>query len=66
MASEAKTEWPELLGTPAEQAKSTIEQAGYKLVQLVQAGQVVTMDYRQDRVRIWVKDGSVFKVPRVG
>ena len=28
---------------------------------------IVTMDYRTDRVRIWVDDGNkVVKIPRVG
>ena len=59
MPADQKTQWPELVGQPGEEAKATIEQAGYKLVQIVQLGkQVVTMDYRQDRVRIWVDDGG--------
>lgn len=52
--SSDKTEWPELVGKPAEEAKAIIEQEtqGSKTVTIVPPNSMVTMDYRTDRVRI--------------
>ena len=48
---QGKTEWPELVGRDTEEAKMVIEQYGFHVV-LVKLGQVMTMDFRQSRVRV--------------
>jgi beta-lactam-binding protein with PASTA domain len=46
-------EWPELVGTNAEQAKAKLEAETGLHVYLVPQGSVVTTDYRADRIRIY-------------
>lgn len=68
-ASSGKTSWPELLGADSEVAKATVQsEAPGKTVLLVPAGNLVTMDFRMDRVRIFYDRGTnrVAEVPRVG
>ncbi|CAF1505248.1 unnamed protein product, partial [Didymodactylos carnosus] len=51
-------QWPELVGRNGEEAVRIIKQ---------QSGQPITMDYRLDRVRVFVDDrGIVTSVPRTG
>ncbi len=60
-----KSEWPEVVGFPGEQAKTIILNDDPTVnAQVIPEGSPVTMDYRTDRVRILV-DGSgiVVSVP---
>ena len=63
-----KKEWPELIGTKIEQAKSIIEQELPDLnVIVVQVGDFVALDYVTQRVWLWESEaGLVDRVPRVG
>ncbi|MGW1774708.1 serine protease inhibitor [Streptomyces sp. NPDC002104] len=64
---EAKNEWPELAGKPAEEAGEQIraEFPGIA-VHVVPEGSMVTMDFNEQRVRLFVKDGKVVRAPRRG
>jgi Potato inhibitor I family len=66
-----KTSWPELVGRPGEEARSIImqENPNMTLVQLVRVGSMVTADWREDRVRIYVEDDeerTVVSIPNMG
>ncbi|MQL67652.1 hypothetical protein F6Q10_35165 [Streptomyces vinaceus] len=66
---EGKQSWPELVGVPGKVAKETIQKENPKLTQvvIVLIGTPITLDYRFDRVRIFVNYlGIVIQVPRVG
>ncbi|KAM0829719.1 hypothetical protein ACQ4PT_066706 [Festuca glaucescens] len=54
-----KTSWPELVGKSVEEASKVI----LKIV-VVPVGSLVTMDYRIDRVRLFVD--TIAEIPRVG
>lgn len=61
--------WPDLLGTDTATAQSTIQRdAPGKRIMLVPAGNIVTMDFRSDRVRVFYNPDTnmVTEVPRVG
>ncbi|XP_071682094.1 subtilisin-chymotrypsin inhibitor-2B-like [Lolium perenne] len=60
-----KTSWPELVGKSVEEAKKVIlkDKPEVKII-VVPAGSIVTMDYRTDRVRLFVD--TVVEVPIVG
>eukprot|EP00934_Nitzschia_sp_Nitz4_P005946 Nitzschia sp. Nitz4//scaffold18_size181773//65842//66195//NITZ4_001913-RA/size181773-processed-gene-0.14-mRNA-1//1//CDS//3329540005//5936//frame0 len=61
------TSWPELVGMDGEEAKASIEADTDYKVYILKQGAMVTMDYRTDRVRIFVDtDGKVASTPRVG
>lgn len=63
-----KTEWPELVGKDATEAKELLEKETSLNVFLVPTGSAVTMDYRTNRVRISFDpaNNKVVKAPRVG
>ncbi|KAF5193070.1 Protease inhibitor hpi [Thalictrum thalictroides] len=63
-----KEMWPELLGVHGEVAAAKIRRENRNIVvAIIQEGMYVTMDFRCDRVRIWVdKRGIVKQVPRLG
>jgi hypothetical protein len=63
-----KTNWPELVGRPGAEAEAIIhEDDASLLVQIIPENSMVTMDYRLDRVRVFVnKEGTVVRAPRVG
>lgn len=65
--SNEKTEWPELVGKSVEEAKKVIlrEKPEAKIV-VVPVGSIVTMDYRIDRVRLFVDADTVAQIPKVG
>uniref|UniRef100_A0A7R9ZMT4 Subtilisin inhibitor domain-containing protein n=1 Tax=Craspedostauros australis TaxID=1486917 RepID=A0A7R9ZMT4_9STRA len=68
-ADAPKTNWPELVGMSGEQAKATImsENSSVTEIQILPAGSIVTMDYREDRVRIFVDgNGNVSVSPSIG
>ena len=63
--------WPALVGTDGEAAIATIRaqrpDLPAKNVQAVPQGAMVTMDFREDRVRVFVEeDGKVARAPRIG
>ncbi|MEJ8646476.1 serine protease inhibitor [Streptomyces sp. MS1.HAVA.3] len=62
-------EWPELVGMQAEVAAAEIRRGSPHItrLQVVSPGQLVTMEFRPDRVRLHVDaDGIVSRVPRIG
>jgi len=65
-----KNAWPECVGKPVAAAKAMVEAEGagrITQVQEVPEGAMVTMDFREDRVRIFAKpDGTVASPPVVG
>jgi hypothetical protein len=64
----AKTTWPELVGLTAEEAERKIkdEKPGAQ-IQVVQPDCFVTMDFRQNRVRLHVDSlGKIERAPRIG
>nr|1COA_I Chain I, CHYMOTRYPSIN INHIBITOR 2 [Hordeum vulgare] len=63
-----KTEWPELVGKSVEEAKKVILQDKPEAqIIVLPVGTIVTMEYRIDRVRLFVdKLDNVAEVPRVG
>ncbi|KAL6063209.1 Potato proteinase inhibitor type I family protein [Balamuthia mandrillaris] len=63
-----KRQWPELVGKPFEEVKAAIlkDDSSLKVVSIPQ-GAMVTADFREDRVRVYVnKAGKCIKTPRVG
>ena len=60
--------WPMLVDVTGEAAKTQIEAGNPGMtVEVVAFGMMVTMDYREDRIRIFVDEqGLVKKPPRVG
>ncbi|MGW6692136.1 serine protease inhibitor [Streptomyces sp. NPDC054961] len=63
----AKSEWPELVGKLAEHARQQIGAEFPEItVHVVPEGSMVTMDFNEQRVRLFVKDGKVVRVPRRG
>lgn len=64
---EAKSAWPELLGKPAEEAREQIQaQCPEIMVHMVPEGSMVTMEFNEQRVRLFVKGGRVVQEPRRG
>ncbi len=60
-------DWSHLVGVPGDEARDVLSTAGIKTVQVLPIGSPVTMDYRLDRVRIYVdKEGKVVRAPTVG
>ena len=61
-------EFPQVVGLTGEEAKNVILQINPNLqVQIVPEGSMVTMDFRTDRVRIFVDGtGIVRNTPRIG
>ncbi|GMY27216.1 inhibitor of trypsin and hageman factor-like protein [Fagus crenata] len=63
-----KSSWPELVGVQGTVAEATIEREN-PLVNavIVPEGSSVILDFRCDRVWVWVdKNGLVDKVPKIG
>ena len=65
---EQSTTWPELVGMDGEAAKSQLESSVEpKQVFIVKENSMVTMDYRTDRIRVFVDgNGKVARPPMVG
>ncbi|XVF21636.1 hypothetical protein REPUB_Repub12eG0107500 [Reevesia pubescens] len=63
-----KSSWPELVGINGEVAAAIIAKENPKIsVAIVKEGMMVTMDFRCDRVRVWVdKYGIVKLMPQIG
>ena len=63
-----KTSWPELVGVDGQDAKTELEeQEPDKKIILVPEGRMVTMDYRTDRIRLFLDgDGKVARTPIIG
>ncbi|KAJ0028095.1 hypothetical protein Pint_35372 [Pistacia integerrima] len=64
----SKTTWPELVGLTADEAEKKIkEERPVVQVQVVPPNNFVTMDFRQNRVRLYVdSSGKVDRAPRIG
>jgi len=59
--------WPEYVGIKGDVAKEILSMDTGLLVQVISEGSFVTMDYRLDRVRIYVdKEGTVSGTPQRG
>ncbi|EMS50345.1 Subtilisin-chymotrypsin inhibitor WSCI [Triticum urartu] len=63
-----KIEWPELVGKSVEEAKKVILQDKPEArIIVLPVGRIVTMEYRIDRVRLFVDClGNIAQVPMVG
>ncbi|KAI5571423.1 hypothetical protein POPTR_011G110100v4 [Populus trichocarpa] len=63
-----KSSWPELVGINGEVAAKIIVRENPKVrAGIVKEGMMVTMDFRCDRVRVWVdKYGIVKDIPQIG
>ncbi|TVU01368.1 hypothetical protein EJB05_53178, partial [Eragrostis curvula] len=60
-----KTSWPEVVGLPVKEAKKIIlKDMPEAHIAVVPLGSPVTMDFRTDRVRIFVD--TVAETPRIG
>ncbi|KAG9152054.1 hypothetical protein Leryth_025873 [Lithospermum erythrorhizon] len=70
MASECegKSSWPELVGTEGNYAKQVIERENCLVTAvLVPEGSSVTLDFRCDRVRVWVNQNNIVtRAPFIG
>eukprot|EP00200_Dunaliella_tertiolecta_P005691 CAMPEP_0202354346 /NCGR_PEP_ID=MMETSP1126-20121109/9706_1 /ASSEMBLY_ACC=CAM_ASM_000457 /TAXON_ID=3047 /ORGANISM="Dunaliella tertiolecta, Strain CCMP1320" /LENGTH=68 /DNA_ID=CAMNT_0048946801 /DNA_START=153 /DNA_END=359 /DNA_ORIENTATION=- len=68
MNTGGKQTWPELVGKPYAEAEAVIKRdAPGILVSKVKPGSMMTMDYREDRVRVFVdNDDKVEKAPSLG
>ncbi|KDO68501.1 hypothetical protein CISIN_1g039274mg, partial [Citrus sinensis] len=64
----SKSSWPELVGVKGEVAAEIIMRENGKVVAIiVKEGFEVTMDYRCDRVWVWVDHHGIVKyTPRIG
>ena len=68
-SNEQKSSFPELNGKSVEIAKATIAKIYPKFnIQVLKKGSMVTMDYRTDRIRIFVdpNSGLVDGIPKIG
>ncbi|KAL5202506.1 hypothetical protein ABZP36_013458 [Zizania latifolia] len=65
LCSERRTSWPEVVGMPAEEAKKVIlkDMPDANIV-VLPVGSAVTLDYRPDRVRIFVDTVAI--TPTIG
>ncbi|KAI5682480.1 hypothetical protein M9H77_03708 [Catharanthus roseus] len=63
-----KTSWPELVGLTSEEAQTRIkEEMPGANVQIIPSDHCITMDFRLDRVRIFIdSSGKVQHEPRIG
>ena len=63
-----KNSWPELIGIDGPEAKAKLEaMEPNKTIVLVPEGHMVTMDYRTDRIRIFLdSEGKVSRAPIIG
>jgi Potato inhibitor I family len=68
MTPDVPSSFPELVGLTGEQAKADLTAKYPALkVYVLREGSIVTMDYRMDRVRIFVdEDGVVSRPPKLG
>jgi hypothetical protein len=62
MVGARKTAWPELVGKNGEVARKIVQASGYD-VQVIPYDMMVTMEYRRNRVRIWLlSNGNVARL----
>lgn len=68
MSSGEKSSWPELVGMNGKEAKTRLQSIlPDKQVLVIPADSMVTMDYRTDRIRIFVDgSGNVERPPSIG
>jgi len=64
----AEGSWGELVGSDGQEARKEVRKTpGVATVELLRMGAMVTMDFREDRVRIYVDgDGNVAMPPARG
>ncbi|KAM7526374.1 hypothetical protein LguiA_016276 [Lonicera macranthoides] len=67
-SNEGPKTWPEVVGMAAEEAEKKIkEEMPRALIKIIPQDHFVTMDYRTDRVRIFVDpSGKVARPPSIG
>ena len=63
-----KNSWPELVGANGQEAARTIEKENKNVdARVVREGTIVPLDFRCDRVWVWVNDNNIVtRVPIVG
>ena len=64
-----KSSWPELVGQPSTSAMEVIQKENPTIahVDIIPDGSMVTMDYRTDRVRVFVApDNTIAQAPHMG
>ena len=64
-----KSSWPELVGQPSASAMEVIQKENPTIahVDIIPDGSMVTMDYRTDRVRVFVApDNTIAQAPHMG
>jgi hypothetical protein len=64
-----RSSWPELVGVNGEAAAVTIVRENPKVAGtiIVKEGMMVTMDFRSDKVQVWVdKNGTMKQTPQIG
>jgi hypothetical protein len=69
MSSGLKIHWPELVGLPAQESINRILSDRPDLVSVlsIPQGSMVTCDYREDRVRVYIdSNGIVVRAPTIG
>ncbi|RZC50474.1 hypothetical protein C5167_018900 [Papaver somniferum] len=68
MSCKGKSSWPELVRSYGVSAAATIERENPNVnAVLVPEGSIVTMDFRCDRVRVWINSaGRVYQTPTIG
>ncbi|XP_008224405.1 PREDICTED: glu S.griseus protease inhibitor-like [Prunus mume] len=66
-AAAGKSSWPELVGTKGEEAVATIMKENPSLkAHTINQGSFITMDFRRDRVRVWIDEqGVVTAAPKI-
>ncbi|XP_059647103.1 subtilisin inhibitor CLSI-I-like isoform X2 [Cornus florida] len=64
----SKTTWPEVVGLTADEAEMKIKKEKPRIqIQVVPPDHFVTMDFRTNRVRLYVdSSGKVVQPPRIG
>lgn len=67
VAIPGKNSWPELVGVPGKEAVAIIKAERPDLIDVgtVEAGSIVTMDVRMDRVRVYVESDKVASAPSI-
>eukprot|EP00887_Chlorella_sp_A99_P004053 scaffold11.g4053.t1 len=67
-AGKPKTSWPELVGTPVDEAVALLQaETGLNVVP-ISADRMVTADYQTDRIRVFYEEAgqTVARAPRIG
>lgn len=67
-SGKGKNQWPELVGKTADQAKAVLQKEAPEFqIQVIPPDHFATMDYRCERIRIWLnKQQLVSQPPMIG